>query len=234
MRPEAATPLPVATDGRPRNEVDRGMHDLRFRTLLGAPAWSLLPAAIRQRFSRRMDAGAVLTYAGVVIDTRRSGFGKLIAQLCRLIGAPLPLYDDTGVPAVVIVTEDATSGGQFWTRMYGRVNGFPQVIQSSKRFRGPTGLEEYLGYGFGIALTVSADAQAIHFHSDHYFLDVGGVRLRLPHWLGPGELTISHVDRGGGCFAFVLLLRHALLGELIHQTGLFRERLPQQLRGGGS
>src|SRR5215472_7117293 len=140
MRSKAATPLLVATDGQPRNEEARGLHDLRFRSLLGSPAWSLLPAAIRQRFSRRMDAGAVLTYAGVVVDSRSNRVGKLMAQLCRLIGAPLPLSDATGVPAVVTVTEDATSGVQFWTRIYGRVNGFPQVVNSSKRFRGPTGL----------------------------------------------------------------------------------------------
>lgn len=226
MRSQTATPLTTGTDGRPRDEDDPGLHDLRFRALLGAPAWLRLPAAIRQRFSRRLGAGAVLAYVGEVIESRRSRFGKLLSQLCRLIGAPLALYDDTGVPAVVTVTEDSTSGSQFWTRMYGRVNGFPQVIHSSKRFRGPTGLEEYLGYGFGIALRVSADTRAIHFHSDHYFVDVGGVRLRLPRWLEPGELTVSHVDRGDGCFAFVLRLRHARLGELLSQIGLFREHPP--------
>jgi hypothetical protein len=108
--------------------------------------------------------------------------------------------------------------------MYGRAHGFPQVIHSSKRFGGTTGLEEYLGGGFGIALAVSADAEALHFRSDHYFFGLGAARLRLPAWLAPGQLTISHVDRGDGGFAFVLALRHPLCGEIINQTGLFRER----------
>ncbi len=125
---------------------------------------------------------------------------------------------------MVTVTEDAASGGQFWTRIYGRAHGFPQVIHSSKRFAGPTGLEEYLGGGFGIALRLSADDQALRFHSDHYFFARGALRLRLPAWLAPGALTISHVDQGDGSFAFILKLRHPLGGEIIHQTGLFRER----------
>jgi hypothetical protein len=179
---------------------------------------------LRQKQSRR--AGAAVTYAGEIVESHRTHFGWLLAQLCRPIGAPLPLGDDVAVPAVVTVTEDGATGGQFWTRIYGRSRGFPQVIHSSKRFVGPTGLEEYLGYGFGIALRVSADAHALHFHSDHYFLALGGMRLRLPEWLAPGALTISHVDCGDGCFAFVLALRHPLLGEIIHQTGLFRERFP--------
>ncbi len=55
------------------------------------------------------------------------------------------------MPAVVSVTEEAAKGGQFWTCPYGRARGFHQVIHSSKRFAGATGLEEYLGRGFGIA-----------------------------------------------------------------------------------
>jgi hypothetical protein len=201
-----------------------GLHDLRFRALLGAIAWSRLPAAVRERFSKRLAPDVAVTYVGIIVDSQRTLAGRLLAELCRLIGGPLPLDADLGVPAVVTVTEDGASGGQFWTRMYGRLRGFPQVIHSSKRFAGPTGLEEYLGCGFGIALTVSADEQALHFHSDHYFLAVAGVRLRLPRWLGPGALTISHVDQGDEQFAFVLSLVHPLFGEIIRQTGIFRER----------
>ncbi len=207
-----------------RCAYDRGLEDLRFRALLGAAAWSRLPSAIRRRFSKRLGAGVSVTYAGEIVESCRSRFGVLLAHLCRLIGAPLPLCDDIGVPAIVTVTEDGAAGGQFWTRIYGRRCGFPQVIHSSKRFGGPTGLEEYLGGGFGIALRISADAQALHFHSDHYFVAVGGARLRLPGWLNPGALTISHVDRGAGRFAFELALRHPLFGEVMRQTSVFRER----------
>ncbi|WP_157216612.1 DUF4166 domain-containing protein [Flavisphingomonas formosensis] len=204
--------------------------DLRFRTLLGAGAWAVLPAAVRARFSKRLAGGAAVTYVGEVAECRMSRLGWLLAQFGRLIGAPLPLGCDIGVPAVVSVTEDAARGGQFWTRLYGRIRGFPQVIHSSKRFAGCTGLEEYLGFGCGIALRVSADESALHFHSDHYFVGAGRLRLRIPAWLGPGRLTISHEDRGDGRFAFRLLLCHPLFGELIRQTCLFRD---QPLQPGG-
>jgi len=98
------------------------------------------------------------------------------------------------------------------------------VIHSSKRFCGPTGLEEYLGAGFGIALNVSADEQALHFHSDHYFVQLGRRRFRLPRWLSPGQLSISHIDFGAEWFAFVLVLDHPLAGEIFSQAGMFRER----------
>jgi hypothetical protein len=216
--PDGAQAQPSAVPLEPAT-----LHDLRFRALLGATAWSGLPATVQQRFGRRLLPGTSVTYAGKIVGSRRTLLGVLLATTCRLIGAPLPLNDDLGVPAVVTITEDGEQGGQFWTRLYGRRHGFPQAIHSNKRFAGPTGLEEYLGWGFGIALTVTADATALRFHSDHYFFRVGRVRLSLPWWLEPGDLTISHVDRGDGWFAFILELRHPLVGALIHQTGLFRE-----------
>lgn len=207
------------------------LDDLRFRALLGAAAWSRMPEAVRGRFSKRLRPDAAITYAGEIIESRRSWLGGLLAQCCRVIGGPLPLYDDIAVPAVVTVTEDGATGGQFWMRMYGRRNGFPQVVHSSKRFAGPTGLEEYLGFGFGIALRVTADDQALHFTSDHYFLKIMRVRLRVPRWMSPGDLTVSHIDRPSGWFSFVLSLRHGVFGELIHQDGLFRERFADSASG---
>jgi hypothetical protein len=227
MRSQTAVLLKADASGAKSIEEPGLLHDLRFRALLGAAAWSGLPPAVRHRFSRRLNPGASVTYAGEIIECRRSRFGKLIAQLCRIIGAPLPLYEDVAVPAVVTVTEDSATGGQFWTRIYGRHTGFPQVIHSSKRFAGPTGLEEYLGFGLGIALAVSADSRALRFCGDHYFIAIGKLRLRLPKSLEPGALTISHVDQGDDRFTFVLTLRHALFGEIIHQAALFHERLPR-------
>jgi hypothetical protein len=212
------------------DEAERGpsrastvLRDGRFSALLGRRAWSALPPEIQARFSKRPAGGTAVVYRGRIIECEMSHAGWLLARMCRAIGGPLPLRRDIGVPAVVTVTEDAASGGQFWTRLYSQARGFPQVIHSVKRFRGPTGLEEYLGRGFGIALTIAADARALHFHAVHYFLALGPIRLRLPRWLAPGALTISHVAHEDGWFAFVLSLRHPLFGTLIQQTGLFHE-----------
>jgi len=198
--------------------------DLRFRRLVGEGAWAKLPAPVRARFSKRLSGGRTAVFTGEVVECRMSRLGFALAQLARLIGAPLPLSRDCWLPATVTVTEDSCSGGQLWSRIYGRRRGFPQVIHSAKRFCGPTGLEEYLGRGFGIALTVRVERGALHFLSNHYFMSVGRLRLRLPRWLSPGQMTVSHVECGGGRFAFVLSLVHPLFGVLVRQTAMFDER----------
>lgn len=194
-----------------------------FRRLLGVERWRALPAAVHRRFERRVTAGACISYVGEVVECRIRPAGALLANLARLVGAPLPLHADTGVAACVSVTEDIAGSGQFWTRQYGCRCGFPQVIHSAKRFSGPTGLEEYLGLGFGIALRLAAEDGVLYFLGDHYFWRLGGLRLRFPRWLEPGRLTIGHVDCGEGRFAFTLDLVHPLAGELIHQVAIFAD-----------
>lgn len=219
---EKVIPFPAVRTARPSPEIA----DLRFRTLIGETAWAELPEAIRARFGKRIAGAASALYSGEIVECRMNAAGWLLSRLARLIGGPLPRSRDIFVPATVSVTEDPASGGQFWTRIYGRHSGFPQVINSCKSFSGPTGLEERVGGGIGIALRVEVGRGALHFLSDHYFIALGRLRLRLPRWLSPGALIVSHVDCNHGLFAFVLVLRHPLLGELIRQTAMFRECAP--------
>ena len=177
-----------------RSRSDPNLGDLRFRALMRERDWASLPAAIRRRFSKRLPAGGSTVYAGEVLETRMSFAGWLLAQALRLIGGPLPTTRCAHVPSVVTVTEDKASGGQIWTRIYARRNGFPQVVHSSKRFAGPTGLEEYVGHGVGMALDLQVREGALIFRSRNYFLQVFGRRFVLPAWLCPGELTVIHAE----------------------------------------
>jgi hypothetical protein len=201
--------------------------DGRFRDLLGAASWAVLPDSIRARFGRKARAGCTVTYVGQIAECRMSPLGKALAIAAKLIGGPLPISTDTHVAAAVTVTEDEAGDGQFWTRQYGHHKGFPQTINSVKRFSGPTGIEEHLGLGFlgvGIALRLSATSNALYFDSDHYFVSFFGLRLTIPAWLSPGHLVIGHIDGADGWFAFTLDLKHPRWGTLIHQVCMFAER----------
>ena len=200
---------------------DAALHDLRFRALIGRAAWEALPPAVQKRFSKRLSGVAVALYRGRVVRTEYSAVGWLFAQGLRLVGAPLPLSRDADVPALVCVSEDAGSGGQLWSRLYGRARGFPQVIHSAKRFAGATGLEEYVGRGIGMALRVEPMADGLRFVSDHYFVIISDRRWRLPRWVEPGRTSVEHHDLGAGRFAFDLELRHPLLGRLMAQHAVF-------------
>ena len=205
---------------------DSMLGDLRFRRLLSDDDWVSLTPAVRERFSRRLAGGATVTYVGHVAHVAFSRLGWWLAQAARVFGGPLPLTADVGVASVVSVTEDMSSGGQIWTRMYARRRGFPQVIHSSKRFEGPTGLEEYVGRGLLMTLDVAVEQGVLTFRSAGYYLQIGRRRLRMPRWLTPGALAVTHRDLGDGRFLFRLEVVHAWLGCLIDQSAIFREAAP--------
>src|SRR5262245_15713774 len=194
------------------------LSDLRFRTLIGDADWAALPPSIRRRFTQRLAGGNTIVYSGEVVETRLSRAGWWLAQALRVIGGPLPTGTDARVPSVVTVTEDMARRGQVWTGLYARRSGFPQVIHSSKRFAGPTGLEEYVGYGLGVALTVHVRNGALEFLGERYFLQVFGLRLGLPRWLTPGTLRVTHSEVSDGEFTYTLDIDHPRLGSLIHQS----------------
>ena len=197
--------------------------DDRFRSLLGERQWHKLPHPIRKRFSKSLKAGEWALYRGFVDYTKYSRTGWLLAQLCRLIGAPLPICGAPNTPALVAVCDTPGKTAQIWTRIYGRPDNFHQVIHSKKRFAGPTGLEEYVGYGVGMALTVEVVDEAMVFRSAHYFLQVFNQRFRLPQFLTPGRMEIVHREEGGGRFSFTLNLNHPWAGLLVSQRAIFEE-----------
>jgi uncharacterized protein DUF4166 len=210
----------------PKSEISAELSDIRFRALMGDKDWASLPLSIRRRFSKRLANGRSVVYSGEILDSWMSRAGWLLAQAARLIGGPLPIArnvhaPNVRVPGVVTVTEGM--GGHIWTRLYSRPKGFPQVVHSSKRFAGPTGLEEYVGYGVGMALKVYAREGALIFRSEHYFLELFGRRWRLPAWLSPGTLYVTHAELPDGKFSFTLQIFHPRLGLLMRQMAMFRE-----------
>lgn len=216
--------IPASTEGRGFNSPRAQFHtaDTRFARLAG-DSWIELPAAVRQRFSRHLRSGERIVYLGEVAATRMTIVGRLIAQLARLVGSPLPLEAGGRVPVTVIVTESPRLCGQVWTRIYDRARRFPQVIQSVKRFAGATGLEEIVAHGAGMRLQLSVRDGALVFRSAGYFIRCLGVQISLPNWLTPGLIEVIHREEVGGQFSFSLSVRHLWAGLVIDQIAFFRE-----------
>ena len=231
---QTRTPKPTKPLNKPQNEP---LGDIRFRQLFKNDDWNKLPRAVRRRFGRRVDIGDALIYKGHVEFNRVNRWGRVLTNLLRVIGAPLPLdTDNAGAAAIVTVTEapgiNGEHGGQVWMRQYARKDAkhpFPQIIQSAKRFEGPTGVEEYIGGGIGMSLKACVEGKELVFLAQDIFWDIkipkGKIRLTLPRWLGPKLLRAGHEEIGDGTFAFTLRLEHKWFGKMIDQRVWFQDDL---------
>lgn len=210
---------------RPGRLADGGCAagDRRFEALLGPADWARLPPPIRRRFGRPLRPAHPAVYAGTVAFTRLSRLGWWLAALARLIGAPLPLASGGRAAACVVVVEDPRAGGQRWTRLYERPGRPAQVIHSIKRFAGPTGLEECVGGGIGVRLTLAVEGRSLVFRSAGYCWRRGQFSFALPGWLTPGRLEVRHREERAGRFSFTLRLTHPWFGVLIEQVGFFED-----------
>jgi hypothetical protein len=215
----ASQPNWIKEETQPRVAATHGS----FRFLIGETEWQRLPPAVQARFEREIVPGDSAAFTGAVATTRMSLYGRVWAQLARLIGAPLPLKCLEHAAAAVIVTQDEDSNTQVWTRIYHESGFLPQVICSTKRFTGPTGLEECIGAGIGMALVMSVEDRALVFRSTQYFWRAGGFQLHIPDWLTPGRIAVIHREERAGRFSFTLIVTHPWFGETIHQVAFFRD-----------
>jgi len=196
-----------------------------FQKLVGKEEWQLLPAVVQARFERELAPGETIAYVGEVAETHMTMFGWLWAQVARLAGAPLPLRTLARTSAAVVVAQDASGTAQCWTRIYHEDGALPQVIRSTKRFAGPTGLEECVGAGIGMALALSVEQRALVFRSTEYFWRCGRLRFRIPDCLTPGRIAVIHREERAGRFSFTLCVTHPWFGEAIRQVAFFRDTL---------
>jgi Domain of unknown function (DUF4166) len=211
-------------------ETTEQTEQIGYAALLGA-RWERLPAAVRRRFGGRVE-NETRVYIGEVLVTELSLAGRILAQLARLVGGPIPFTPGAVGPSVVSVTQVDGYGrdrirAEVWTRSYVRPRRFPQVIQSAKCLTGPTGLEERLGHGLSMQLSVHADgaqgAAELVFRSTGYRLELGWLSLPLPAAISPGQCEVRHCDEGDRAFIFKLTITHPLLGRLIHQVARYRD-----------
>ena len=206
-----------------RSVGDDAGRDGRYRLQLGETAWRRLPVAVLRRFSNSLADGEQTIYRGEVVVMELSRAGYVLAQAARLAGAPLPFTRNAVGPTVVVVTEVAERRGQIWSRSYPRPGRFPQVVHSLKRFAGPTGLEEYLGFGLVMRLTLHEEDGQLVFRSAGYALQLGRFTLRMPKWLEPGRCTVTHRNETDDRFSFTLTLDHPWFGRLVQQVAFFTE-----------
>jgi hypothetical protein len=180
-----------------------------FKTLLGERAWARLAGPIRQRFG----PGAVTGDFTGLARLHASRFGALIAALMIPFGRPLPTLTG-GCEAQVTIRPGPQ--GAVWDRAYRKAGGAWQHVRSVKRQEGGA-LYECAG-PIWMRLRLEERGGALAFISTGFFLALGRLRLRLPDWLTPGQLTVTHTDHGEGRFAFALTCRHPLFGAVFDQT----------------
>lgn len=193
-----------------------------YRSLLGEQAWNRLHTAIQKRFTEAACHKPV-TYVGIMEEVSLSFAGKLLAQLCRLIGTPLALHAGKHIPTRVCVYPNKELQGVTWDRYYYFPYKRTNRVKSTKCIRSDLGLVEVVGCGFGMQLTLREQEGALLFESSRFFLQLGKFRVSIPDLLTPGTTTVMQKALDSERFQFSLDVVHPLLGRVFYQLGTFQQ-----------
>ena len=150
---------------------------------------------------------------------RASLLGRVLAQLCRLIGTPVAPWIGDEVNMRVRVHQ--TDHGIVWEREYEFAYRAPVIVRSTKALNSDGALVESLGAGFHMRLDVFEKDRELHFVSTDYYFELAGLRITLPRWFLPGVTRVIHEDLGGGEFRFTMTTDHRWFGRLYFQQGIF-------------
>lgn len=195
-----------------------------YRALLGEAAWHKLHPAIQQRFSDA-HCNKPVTYVGMMTEVFASFWGRVFAQVCRLIGTPLALNGGKNIATRVCVYPNEKLQGLTWDRYYYFPYGGTNRVRSTKCIRSDLGLVEVVGCGFGMRLNLCEREGALVFESTGYYVQVGKLKIAIPALITPGNTVVSQKALDERRFLFSLDVVHPLLGRLFHQHGIFEEAL---------
>ncbi len=109
-----------------------------------------------------------------------------------------------------------------WARTYA-FDDWRRITVRSRKVTIRGDLAEVVAGGLGMWLRAGVQDGALVFESCGYFLEVGPLRIRIPHLLTPGRARVTHADLGEGRFRFSMSFNHAWAGETIFHTGVFAD-----------
>ncbi len=194
-----------------------------FRQLLGEQTWLELPGPIQRRFAK-LDPGTQVTCKGKAVNTRITAIGQLVRAAAALLRTPLPVAERTNDRAHVDTRNLPPLAPmmlrQAWRREFPDARRSARLIESQKRFTGPTGLEEKVLGGLGMTINLTATDDCMEFRSQRIYCQWRRWRLYLPF---PVNIIARHRHLDERHFHFELEVRLPVLGQVIWQRVRFEE-----------
>ena len=208
MTSDVETPIVAAEAGTPV-----------FQMLLGAD-WRELGEIIRRHYFLRTYSDDQISVVGIMDEVHSSRIARLVIPLTRLFGSLVP-YQGTDVPIVVHYSARPDADTIHWDRVFDFPGRKPFHFRSYMEPCGDHQVIEFVRFGVGMKLRVTAEGGALVFRDVGYVWRLFGVDVPLPVGLLLGKAYVEERPLDGERFTMKMSLRHPLFGELFRYSGTF-------------
>lgn len=195
-----------------------------FQEVLGED-WHRLGEVIRRHYFLRPFSDDTICVKGTMHEVEHSAFAKVLLPFARIVGALVP-YRGRDVPIEVHYAAQPGDGTLHWNRVFHFAGRRPFHFRSHMQQIGPGRVIEFVRFGVGMRLKVTAEEGALVFRDEGYVWRLFGRDLPLPVGLllGTGYIEERPIDERS--FSMRMTLKHPLFGELFRYSGRFT--LPEE------
>ncbi|WMT05727.1 DUF4166 domain-containing protein [Lysobacter yananisis] len=190
-----------------------------FQEVLGED-WHRLGEVIRCHYFLRAFSDDSICVKGVMREVWHSAIAKCLIPPARVFGALVP-YRGTDVPIEVHYNVRPDDGTIHWDRVFHFAGRPPFHFLSYMEHVGGNDVIEFIRFGVGMRLKVTAEDGALVFRDKGYIWRMFGVDVPLPLGLLLGRAYIEERPVDAGRFSMRMTLTHPLFGELFRYSGDF-------------
>lgn len=190
-----------------------------FQDVVGAD-WERLGEVIRRHYFLRPFSDDYICVKGTMHEVYHSAFARLLMPLARVFGALVP-YRGRQVPIEVHYNARPDDGTIHWDRVFHFPGRAPFHFRSHMEPVGGNRVIEFVRFGVGMRLRVTAEDGALVFRDEGYVWRLLGIDLPLPMGLLMGRAYVEERPVDEDSFSMRMSLTHPLFGELFRYDGSF-------------
>ena len=181
--------------------------------------WPLLGEIIRRHYDLTPNSENRFELEGVM-DVIVSPIGRLFVSVSRLFDALVP-FPGREIPIRVCNWSQADSRQMFWHRTFRYPGRKPVIFRSRMAYAGGRDIVEYVKFGLGIRMRLSAEGETLRYDSRGYLWDLGIFKLPIPDWLLLGRAVIREIPESDKRLRVEFTVDHPLWGRTFGYAGRF-------------
>ncbi|MGH1487719.1 MAG: DUF4166 domain-containing protein [Cellvibrionaceae bacterium] len=185
-----------------------------------AEQWESLGSVIKKHYFLRPFSEDYICVRGEMAEIYHSQLAKLLIPFGILFGAIVP-YRGKYVPVDVHYTSSLNSSNLYWNRVFKFTDKKDFHFKSYMQHTHDNEVIEFVRFGVGVKLKVTAEDGAIVFRDNGYIWRVFGKSIRIPIDLIFGKAYVEERPIDDDKFSMKMILEHPLFGVMFRYNGQF-------------
>ncbi len=196
-----------------------GTREPIFKTVLGNQ-WMQLGNIVRQHYSLTPFSQDYVRVDGMMEEIYHSSIAKLLIPFGLLFGAIVP-FRGANVPVSVHYSSSPDDKNLYWDRSFQFQNKKAFHFKSHMQHVSNNEVIEYVRFGVGMRLCVTAEDGALVFRDKGYVWRIFGHTVPIPVGLFFGKAYVEERPIDADSFSMKMELVHPLFGTLFRYRGHF-------------